>query len=62
MWKNIANAPKDGTVVILPVAFKNGVRAYWDGELKLWVLCQPIHIESIRQPRGWKPETGTWAR
>lgn len=48
-------APKDGTVVLLPLSFN--VRAYWCRSLKTWVLVQPLHIESIIEPSGWIPES-----
>lgn len=52
----IVCAPRDGSVVLLPV---NGwVRAYWDNELQTWVLCHPLHIESIRDPDRWRACNG----
>lgn len=53
-WQPIETAPKDGSVVRLRL--NGGVRAYWDNELQTWVLCNPMHIESIRNPRHWQSE------
>jgi hypothetical protein len=44
-------APKDGTAVVIQLT--TTARAYWDEELKTWVLCRPMHIESVREPKGW---------
>jgi hypothetical protein len=57
-WIPIAQAPKDGTTVILQVRIPNGVRAYWDRELKTWVLARPLHLESIRDPAFFQYESG----
>lgn len=52
--RSITSAPRDGSTVLLPV---NGwVRAYWDNELQTWVLCHPLHMESICDPLWWRPE------
>jgi hypothetical protein len=51
----MATAPKDGTEVTLPLTFPNGVRAYWDEDLKYWVLSRPLHIEAIFHPDQWRP-------
>lgn len=50
----MASAPRDGSVVLLPLS--GWVRAYWDNELETWVLCHPLHMESIRDPSSWRPE------
>jgi hypothetical protein len=55
-WKPMDTAPKDGTTVRIPLRFPLGVRAYWDDDLKTWVLAHPLHIESIRDPDYWSPE------
>ena len=55
-WKPIETAPKDGTVIVIPLQMARGVRAYWDKELETWVLCQPVNVESIREPISWRSE------
>jgi len=55
-WRPIDSAPRDGTEVYLHLNFPNGVPAYWDRELKTWVLCRPLHIESLREPKAWRPK------
>ena len=52
-WRSIETAPKDGSTVCLRLS--GAVAAYWDAELRTWVLCHPLHIESIRSPQEWKP-------
>jgi hypothetical protein len=47
----IDTAPKDGTVIDVPL--NAVVRVYWDPEMQTWVLCHPLHIETIRRPTGW---------
>jgi hypothetical protein len=51
LMRPIETAPKDGTVITVPLI--GTVRVYWDHELTTWVLCHPLHIESIREPKGW---------
>lgn len=48
-WRtDIENAPKDGSDVLFPIEFIG--RAYWDGELKRWVLAYPIHLDYVNAP------------
>lgn len=58
-WQPMATAPKDGSTVYIKIS--GGPRgAFWCRDLKTWVLCNPIHIESVRDPAGWwKPGTPT---
>jgi hypothetical protein len=53
-WLPMSEAPKDGTQVRLRLDFIHGVPAYWDDDLKTWVLSRPLHMESIKEPQGWK--------
>ena len=55
-WKPIETAPKDGTVIIIPLQMAKGVRAFWDKELETWVLCNPVTVGSIIEPISWRPE------
>jgi hypothetical protein len=50
----MSEAPKDGTQIRLRLDFAHGVPAYWDDDLKTWVLSRPLHMESIKDPKGWK--------
>ena len=52
-WQPIETAPRDGTEVLLPLY--DSLRAYWDEELKRWVLSKPLHMESVANPTQWKP-------
>lgn len=51
----IAEAPTDGSEIYIAIGGK--VRAYWDDELKTWVLSRPYHVEAVRQPDEWWPIT-----
>lgn len=53
-WQPIETAPRDGTAIILDIG-PGRARAYWDEELRTWVLCHPLHMESVREPKGWRP-------
>jgi hypothetical protein len=53
-WRPMGTAPKDGTVILVPV--RGYQRVYWCDDLKTWVLSRPLHIESIHEPEGWRPE------
>lgn len=51
----IMDAPKDGSEIYIRISGK--YRAFWDDEMKAWVLSTPVHIESIRNPIEWWPVT-----
>jgi hypothetical protein len=53
-WQPIVTAPKDGTEVRLRLNLQS-VKAYWDDDLRTWVLSRPLHMESIRDPEKWRP-------
>jgi hypothetical protein len=55
-WRPMNEAPKDGTEIRLCLEFPSGVHAYWDDELKRWVLSRPLHIESLHDNSaiGWR--------
>lgn len=46
-------APMDGSEVYLDILAMK-VKAFWDGDLKLWVLSRPVHIESILAPTRYQ--------
>ena len=52
-WQPIETAPKDGTEIYLPIPGR--VRAFWDDKLQHWVLCRPLHMESLKDPLSWMP-------
>jgi len=52
-WEPGDTAPKDGSEIMIRLDW--AVRAYWDKELKRFVLVTPIHHEVISKPQGWKP-------
>lgn len=52
-WQSMETAPKDGTEIYIEVGGK--CRAYWDDELRTWVLSRPVHVESVHHPRRWLP-------
>jgi hypothetical protein len=55
-WQPMNTAPRDPKVVVRIKLDIKSVRAYWEPEIGCWVLCHPLHIESIWTPEGWKPE------
>lgn len=44
--------PKDGTEIIVGIDFT--ARAYWDPELKTFVLCQSLKVETVDDPKRWR--------
>jgi hypothetical protein len=48
-WQPIETAPKDGSTIQIPI--KGQVPAYWDEELKTWVLVWPQHPRQSEQER-----------
>lgn len=52
-WQPMDSAPKDGRDVYMPI--KADVQAYWCKDLLRWVLSRPLHMEFVRDPRGWRP-------
>lgn len=52
-WQtDIENAPKDGREVLFPIEFTG--RAYWDDELKRWVLSYPLHMDFVSNPSRYR--------
>ena len=49
----IATAPKDGQEVYLEMPCK-WVRAYWDEDLKTWVLSRQYQLDTIKNPEHWR--------
>lgn len=48
-WRtDIENAPKDGSDVLFPIEFVG--RAFWDAEMRRWVLAYPIHLDYVNAP------------
>lgn len=54
-WQPMETAPKDGTEILIELRPGFGIPAYWCDELQTFVLSRPLHIESVREPTGWKP-------
>ncbi len=52
--------PKDGTEI--SIRLNGWVPAYWDDELKTFVLSRPLHMESISEPEAWRPRKQITAR
>ncbi|TAL02650.1 MAG: hypothetical protein EPO08_06460 [Rhodospirillaceae bacterium] len=52
-WLDIAGAPRDGTEVYIEVGGR--CRAYWDAELRTWVLSHPFNVESVSHPLRYLP-------
>lgn len=53
-WQLIDTAPKDGTTIRVKLP-ETAVRVFWCSDLKEWVLCSPIHMETIVEPTHWLP-------
>lgn len=51
----IETAPRDGSVVVLDLG-RVQLSAFWCKDLQRWVLCQPLHMESVYEPKGWFPD------
>lgn len=54
-WQLIDTAPKDGTTIRVKLP-ETDVRVFWCSDLKSWVLCSPIHMETVRDPTHWLAE------
>jgi len=44
--------PLDGTEILIPVDVE--VRAYWDAEMKCFVLSYPLHIDVAHNVTRWR--------
>lgn len=53
-WRSMDTAPKDGSTIIIPLT--GHVRCFWCKDLERWVLNNPLHIESVYDPKKWRPE------
>lgn len=49
---DIENAPKDGRDVLFPIEF--ATRAYWDTDLKRWVLRQQLKMDYVPHPTRYR--------
>lgn len=56
-WRPIESAPKDGTVVRLPL--ETHVDAFWCRDLKRWVLVHPLDVQSVYSANRWMPPPPT---
>ena len=54
-WQTIDSAPRDGTTVKIPLDIE-WVRAFWSEEVDAWILPQRLIINTIINPKWWKPD------
>lgn len=54
-WRDGTAAPRDGSEIWVKLPGDGRVRAYWDDELRTFVLSRPLHVESVSEPAGWLP-------
>jgi hypothetical protein len=50
----IETAPKDGREVYLELRTR-WVKAYWDADLKTWVLSRQYQLDTFNDPERWQP-------
>jgi len=49
---DIENAPQDGSEVLFPIEFV--ARAYWDKDLKRWVMSFGLHMDYVNAPTRYR--------
>lgn len=52
-WQSGGTAPRDGTEITILLDYP--MPAYWDDELRTFVLSRPLHLESVARPIRWRP-------